>query len=71
MQGYAEESPLISSPRGCEDGFSQVEERSIDPRAVRQVHPHITQLLRNKKAMSSIVCMDHGHRVTESIGNFL
>lgn len=71
MQGYAEESPLISSPWRCEHSLGEVEERTVDPGAISQIHPDITQLLCYKEAMASIICMDHGHRVTETVGNFL
>lgn len=71
MQGYAEEPPLVPGPGGCEDCPCEVEEGTVNPGAVGQIHPHITQLLRNKEAMSSIVCVDHRHRVTEPVGNLL
>lgn len=71
MQRYAEESPLVPSPRRREDSLREVEERTIDPGAVGQINPHVAQLLRDEEAMSSIVCVDHGYRVTETVGNFL
>lgn len=71
MQGDAEEPPLISSPSRCEHSLGEIEERTVDPGAISQIHPHVTQLLCNKEAMASIVCVDHGHGVAETIGNFL
>lgn len=71
VQGYAEEPPLVSGPWRCEHSAGEVEERTVDPGAVWQIHPHIAQLLRHKEPVGSIVCVDHGHRVTEPIGNLL
>lgn len=71
VQGYAEEPPLISRPWWSENSAGEVEERTVDSGAIGQIHPHITHLLCYKKTMSAIICMDHGDRITEPIGNFL
>lgn len=71
VQGDAEESPLVSGPGRCEHSVREVEEGAVDPGAVGQIHPHVSQLLRHEESMSPIICVDHGHRVTEPVGNLL
>lgn len=71
MQGYTEEPPLISGPRRGEHSAGQVEEGTVNPGSVGQVHPHISQLLGHEEPMSPIVCVDHGHRVPQPVGHLL
>lgn len=71
MQGNAEEPPLVSSPRRREHSLCEVKEGAVNPGAIGQINPDITQLLRHKEAVASIICMDHGNRVAETIGDFL
>lgn len=71
VQDDAEEPPFISSPGCGEHSTGQVEERTVNPRSIGQVHPHISQLFGHKEPMSPIVCMDHGHRVPQPVGHLL
>lgn len=69
VEGHAQETPLISQP-WCGQHFpAHVQERLLQPAAIRQVNPHKAHLLCNEHPMCVITTVQHKYRVPETIGN--